>query len=124
MPIAIASGCAPEQERDILTKSPVLFEAPRPRSPLACSPSQTLVVFVPAQNNPRRRPPKPHERFVRDAEIPIDRATQPAPNLPAVSSLGGFRTPAPQPARPPAKGPASETLHQLRHRLSGAKHLI
>ena len=38
---------------------------------------------------------------------------QTAPFLPAVSSLGGFRTPAPQPAPPSRKGPAPETLHQL-----------
>ena len=46
----------------------------------------------------RRQPPKAHERFVRDIN-PIGRARPTsAPNLPAVSSLGGFRTRAPQPA--------------------------
>jgi len=88
MPIAIASGCAPEQERGVLTRSPVLFQAPRPRSPPACSPSKTLVVFVPAQNNPRHRPPNPHERFVRDSQIPIGRARPTSPQPPRGFLLG------------------------------------
>jgi hypothetical protein len=88
MPIAIASGCAPEQERGILTRSPVLFQAPRPRSPPACSPSKTLVVFVPAYNNPRHRPPNPHERFVRDSQIPIGRARPTSPQPPRGFLLG------------------------------------
>src|SRR5271167_4260057 len=35
-----------------------------------------------------------------------------AADVAAVSSLGGFRTPAPHLARPSRNGPASETLHQ------------
>src|SRR5271157_5586195 len=106
MPIAIASGWEPEQERDVLTRYPVLFHAPRPRSPLACSPSKTLVVFVPAQNNPRRRPPKPHERFVRDAKIPIGRARPTCLEPPRGFLLGRLSNagPAPRTAVPQGTG--------------------
>ena len=59
-----------------------------------------------------RHPPPPRRtRAVRNPEIPIGRA-QPnrRPFLPAVSSLGGFRAPAP--AHPqPSQRPAPETLH-------------
>ena len=46
-------------------------------------------------------------------QIPIG-ARQPKHSLirPAVSSMGGFRTPAPVQAAPAQQGPASETLHQ------------
>ena len=112
MPIAISSGCEPEQERDVLTRYPVLFRSPRPRSPLACSPSKTLVVFVPAQNNPRRRPPKPHERSVRYAQIPIARARPTSPLPPRGFLLGKLSNAGPAPAPPARNGPVSETLHR------------
>jgi hypothetical protein len=52
----------------------------------------------------RTRPSNPHR----------SRPTNTAPFLSAVSSLGGFRTPAPALTRPSCKGPASKTLHLLR----------
>jgi hypothetical protein len=51
----------------------------------------------------RPRPANPH------------RSRPPEPFLPAVSSLGGFRTPAPAPRLHRRKGPASKTLHQSTH---------
>ena len=65
------------------------------RTPLARSSAKKLVVVILAANYPGRLPPKSHERFVRHAKIPISRARSTSPNLPAVSSLGGFRTPTP-----------------------------
>ena len=48
------------------------------------------------------------------------RSTQQRPILPAVSSMGGFRTPAPRPSLAVCNGPASETLHHgRRKRLAG-----
>ncbi len=46
---------------------------------------------------------------------PRSRPTKPRPFLPAVSSLRGFRTPAPRRAPRACKGPASETLQHCGH---------
>ncbi len=111
MPFLLVSGRAPEQEGDALTSSALLLQAPRLPPPLATSPSKNSVVFAPTENNPRHRPPKTHQRSVRDPKIPIgSRPTKQRHFLPAVSSLRGFRTPAPRQAPPACKGPASETL--------------
>ena len=48
--------------------------------------------------------------LARGAQIPIAPAAPPYVPLSAVSSLGGFRTPAAEPAEPSLKPPASETL--------------
>src|SRR5208337_200521 len=57
-------------------------------------------------------PPHPPTRAIRRRSTNLHSgAPTNSPFLPAVSSLGGFRTPAPHPARPSCKGPASETLH-------------
>ena len=48
--------------------------------------------------------------------IPIAPAAPPYVPLSAVSSLGGFRTPAAEQAAPFLKRPASETLHNRRRR--------
>src|SRR5208337_1847056 len=68
----------------------------------------------PAGKTTPHRPSPRQTRSVRDPQIPIGRVPHTAPFLPAVSSLGGFRTPAPSLAPPSRNGPASETLHQLR----------
>jgi len=72
--LLLASSRAPQQEGEVLARSPALLQAQRSRPSLACSPSKTLVVFFPADNNPSRRPRNTHRRSVRDLQIPIDRA--------------------------------------------------
>ena len=117
MPLNFATDRTPEQAADGPTRSAARPQPQPPRPPLACSPSKNLVDCVPAKNNAYQRSPNPDERSARDPQISIDRArSNRRPFLPAVSSLGGFRTPTPHPARPSFKGPASETLHQTRHR--------
>jgi hypothetical protein len=61
--------------------------------------------------------PTPRSPAVRDPQIPIGALAKPSPNLPAVSSLGGFRAPAPAHAQP-SQRPAPETLD-----LSGSSEL-
>ena len=65
-----------------------------------------------AENTERRRLPTPRSPAVRDPQIPIGALAKRSPYLPAVSSLGGFRAPAPG-AVPPSQRPAPETLHQF-----------
>src|SRR5271166_2808179 len=60
---------------------------PHPHPPLASSPAKNPVVFAPTENNARHRPPKPHQRSVRDPKIPIGRA---APNQTAPFPTRGF----------------------------------
>jgi hypothetical protein len=50
--------------------------------------------------------------LTRGAQIPIAPAARPDVPLSALSSLGGFRTPAAEYAAPSLKRPASETLHK------------
>lgn len=54
-------------------------------------------------------------QFARGAQIPIAPAAPPYVPSSAVSSLGGFRTPAAELAAPSLKRPASETLHTSGH---------
>ena len=101
----------------VLSRSSVLPRPPRPRQGRASSRPNSLVIVVSAAKIVRHRPPRRHTRAVRDPKISIGRARPNGrPFLPAVSSLGGFRTPAPDHARPSRKGPASETLHRSGHR--------
>ena len=51
-------------------------------------------------------------KLARGAQIPITPAAPPHVSLSAVSSLGGFRTPAAEHVAPSLKRPASETLHK------------
>src|SRR5271166_4305722 len=118
-PFLLASNRALEQEGDVLTRSALLLQAPRPHTPLASSPSKNPVVFAPTQNNARHRPPKPHQRSVRDPKIPIGRA---APNQTAPFPTRGFLLtrlsdagPASRTAR--LQRAASETLQHCSHRL-------
>jgi hypothetical protein len=60
---------APEQEADVLTRSPVPLQPPRMRPPLAASSAKKLVVSTPAANSLRRQRPKSRERFDRQAKI-------------------------------------------------------
>ena len=89
----------------------MLLRPPRLRQAGASSRPNTFAVAGSAAKTERRRLPPRRMPAVRHPQIPIARA-QPKqrPFLPAVSSLGGFRTPAPAPARPSCKGPASETF--------------
>jgi hypothetical protein len=57
----------------------------------------------------------PITAVARSTQIPIAPAAPPYVPLSAVSSLGGFRTPAAEYAAPSLKRPASETLHNRRH---------
>jgi hypothetical protein len=59
-------------------------------------------------------------QLARGTQIPIAPAARPYVPLRAVSSLGGFRTPAAESAAPSLKRPASETLHNSRHRRTTA----
>src|SRR5271166_637666 len=101
-----ASNRALEQEGDVLTRSALLLQAPRPHTPLASSPSKNPVVFAPTHNNARHRPPKPHQRSVRDPKIPIGRA---APNQTAPFPTRGFLL-----TRLSDAGPASRTARLQR----------
>src|SRR5712672_3129339 len=62
----------------------------------------------------------PHDRLkvvcAFDSDLARARGTVLRPPS-AVSSIGGFRTPAAEYAAPSLKRPASETLHRRRHRL-------
>ena len=84
------------------------MRTPRSR---ASSPSKTAAIAATDENTERHRPPKPRSPAVRDPQIPIV-ALAKRPYLPAVSSLGGCRAPAPASRPTVAKGPAPETLHQ------------
>ena len=53
----------------------------------------------------------PRKRIVRGAQIPIAHRGRPTRSIPAVSSLGGLRTPAPGVRRATIMGPASANLH-------------
>ena len=55
----------------------------------------------------------PISQLARGTQIPIAPAARPDVPLSAVSSLGGFRTPAAECAALSLKRPASETLHKL-----------
>src|SRR5271166_234609 len=105
-PFLLASNRALEQEGDVLTRSALLLQAPRPHTPLASSPSKNPVVFAPTHNNARHRPPKPHQRSVRDPKIPIGRA---APNQTAPFPTRGFLL-----TRLSDAGPASRTARLQR----------
>ena len=72
-----------------------------------------------AENNERRRLPTPRSTAVRDPQIPIGALDKQSPNLPAVSSLGGFRAPAPG-AVPPSQR-AGARNPRMRARMSSAK---
>ena len=52
------------------------------------------------EDTERPRPPTPRSPAVRDPQIPIGALAKRSPYLPAVSSLGGFRAPAPGPVPP------------------------
>jgi hypothetical protein len=90
-----------------------------------------VVANRPTIYGPRRHPPRtrqpPHRRttcrtgsihisqLARGTQIPIAPAAPLHVPLRAVSSLGGFRTPAAEYAALSLKRPASETLHRLGH---------
>ena len=112
-PIAFASNRAPERDSAGLTTSKDPLQASCTCRSGACSRPNSPAFILPADKTARRWPPRRRPRSVRDPQIPIDRPTQTAPFLPAVSSLGGFRTPAPRSRTTARNGPASETLHHL-----------
>jgi hypothetical protein len=62
--------------------------------------------------------------LTRGSQIPIAPAARPYVPLSAVSSLGGFRTPAADLVVPSLMRPASETLHNRRHRWLGLLQLL
>ena len=101
-----SSNHTPEHEPDVLATSANSLQPSRPHPPLASSSPKKRVVFAPHDNIGRLPPPAPHGRSLRDPKIPVA-PVQPNPRLflPAVSSLRGFRTPAPRPVpASPAKG--------------------
>ena len=55
---------------------------------------------LPPKTPSAARPPTPRSPAVRDPQIPIGALAKRSPYLPAVSSLGGFRAPAPAHAQP------------------------
>jgi hypothetical protein len=78
----------------------------------------------PPIHQPLHRPPTcwggsiPITNLTRGFQISITPAARPSVLLRAVSSLGGFRTPAAERAAPSLMRPASETLHKRRNQLS------
>src|SRR5208337_3701621 len=111
-PLLLASSRAPEHDSADLTTTPVLLRPPRRHQTRASSRSTPPDLVRPTGKTTPHRPSPRQTRSVRDPQIPIGRVPHTAPFLPAVSSLGGFRTPAPSLAPPSRNGPASETLHQ------------
>ena len=107
----LPSSRAPEQEADVLTRSPVLLRPPCPRQARAYSRPNTPAVVGPAAKIARHQPPRRQTQAVRDPKISIGRA-RPNGVLPTqVSSLGGFRTPAPDPHDHAAKGRRPKPFH-------------
>src|SRR5271156_3922862 len=109
MSIAFPSSRAPDQDGDVLTSLSRASSRVYSRSGLASARSHNLALVLPIDAifaPPLQRRPR---RSVRDPQIPIGRPL-PEPFVPAVSSLGGFRTPAPAPRLHRRKRPASETL--------------
>src|SRR5438445_4915164 len=120
------SGSTPHDRLTILqiwsSRSPA-FDRPR-QSTLRCPAG---VSNRPTVRGVRRDPPLTHEPLhrrttrcigsiqisepARGTQIPIAPAARPYVPLSAVSSLGGFRTPAAELAVPSLMRPASETLH-------------
>src|SRR5208337_4645123 len=111
-PLLLASSRAPEHDSADLTTTPVLLRPPRRHQTRASSRSTPPDLVRPTGKTTPHRPSPRQTRSVRDPQIPIGRVPHTAPFLPAVSSLGGFRTPAPSLAPPSRNGPASETLHR------------
>jgi hypothetical protein len=113
-PIAFPSSRAPDQDGNVLTSLGRASSRVYPRSGRASArskqarhrPSDRRNLLTASGPTPalRPRPANPHR------SRPLE------PGLPAVSSLGGFRTPAPAPRLHRRNGPASKTLHQLRHK--------
>jgi len=101
-----------------------LFRPIRPR-PWSSSPRRSLDMGdrQPARSafEPRGRP-SPTPRPPR--QIPISSATSPAPRRPAVSSPGGFRTPALSRVPAVVSGPASETLHKTGHLIAAGEQTV
>ena len=96
------SSRAPEQEALTSSRGPQTLSSRRaharpahPRRP------KRLVVVAPADTTARRPAPPTHSAIRPRPSNPHRSApNQTAPFLPAVSSLGGFRTPAPRPVPP------------------------
>ena len=98
--IASASSRPSEHDRHARATSPV---RPRPmRTPRsrASPPSKTSAATASAENTKSRGLPPPRSPAVRDPQIPIGALAKRSQYLPAVSSLGGFRAPAPGPVPP------------------------
>lgn len=73
------------------------MRTPRSR---ASPPSKTSAATASAENTKSRGLPPPRSPAVRDPQIPIGALAKRSQYLPAVSSLGGFRAPAPGPVPP------------------------
>ena len=97
----------------------------RPSTPLACPPILRPSIQPCRSNADHSCPPTSStvavdrvartRLSIRRAQIPIAPAARPHSSHPAVSSLGGFRTPAPGVRGAVVMGPASENLHKTRH---------
>src|SRR5208337_877221 len=98
--IASASSRAPEHERNVRGRSPILLRPMRTPRSRPSSPSKTAAVGASAENAERGPLPTPRSPALRDPQIPIVALAKRLPYLPAVSSLGGFRAPAPAQAPP------------------------
>ena len=125
----------PNQDRHLMTASQSCKCAPharwlsigrgdaRPRVPPSPQSSDNLSSSTPPATHPSATSPSPNSWHRLDPNQP-SRPRHSNPHsacgtadvpLSAVSSLGGFRTPAAEYATPSLKRPASETLHKGRH---------
>ena len=89
------SSRAPEHKSDALATSRRSSSTAANAKPAHRRRPKRLAFVAAAVTTARRRAARRRMRSVRDLQIPIGAPHQTAPFLPAVSSLGGFRTPAP-----------------------------
>jgi hypothetical protein len=118
--IPSASGRKPEHEHDARARSPALRRPGPTLRSRASSPWKMANPAASVEDNKRRRSPTPRSTAVRDPQIPIGALAERSAYLPAVSSLGGFRAPAPGPA-PPSQRAGTRNPSPNRKLLAGAQ---
>ena len=134
-----SSGSTPHDHvtiPQICSSRSLALDRPRPSAPR----HPPVVANRPTIYQGRRHPPLIHDpldrrttcpissipinELARSTQFPIAPAARPNVPLSAVSSFGGFRTPAAEHAAPSLKRPASETLHKRRNRRAIGRSLL